>query len=337
MEVIERIGNQVANGNFSGGNVSFSSNYSFTSNLQPAGVYWVGPNSNMVHPLFFSVTDHTTGSGNFMVVNGSGTPNINVWCQEISVDPNTEYDFSTWITSVHPSSPAILQFSINGSELGPTFSAPGTPGVWQEFTASWVSGNSTSATICIVNQNTNTSGNDFGIDDISFSPICRQTDDVLVTVHPMPVPDAGADESICTGVTTTLTASGGTTYSWSTGNQQASFNIQPIVTTTYTVTVSTDPACTASDAVTITVNPLPIADAGADQAICPRGSAMLIAQGGTVYLWSTGNSINPETVSPASNTIYSVTVTDANNCSAIDQTEVTIHPDPSVNIAPLHK
>ena len=44
---------------------------------------------------------------------------------------------------------------------------------------------------------------------------CTATDDVVVTVDNSITANAGNDVSICTGSSTTLGASGGTSYSWS--------------------------------------------------------------------------------------------------------------------------
>ena len=90
-------GNLVVNGDFEAGNSGFSSAYNYATNLNPASTYWVGTDASTVHSAFTGF-DHTSGSGNFMVVNGSGVPNTNVWCQTISVIPNTDYNFSTWVS-----------------------------------------------------------------------------------------------------------------------------------------------------------------------------------------------------------------------------------------------
>src|ERR1019366_9768471 len=117
-----------------------------------------------------------------MIVNGAGVANVSVWCQTINVLPNTNYAFSCWGQSVSAGSPAELQFSINGGLIGPVFTFAFNVCIWQQFYSIWNSGANTMASICIVNQNTATSGNDFALDDISFNGICDVTDTVLVTV-----------------------------------------------------------------------------------------------------------------------------------------------------------
>ncbi|MBK8564662.1 MAG: hypothetical protein IPN76_15340 [Saprospiraceae bacterium] len=66
---------------------------------------------------------------------------------------------------------------------------------------------------------------------------------------------AGPDVSICKGLSTTLTASGGAAYNWSNGlGLGATKTVSPTSTTTYTVTVTAIGGCTATDQVTVTVN-----------------------------------------------------------------------------------
>ncbi len=175
--------NVIQNGDFSSGATGFTSAYNLNTNLVPEGNYFVDDDPSAHHNNFSACDDHTTGTGDMLIVNGSGTPNTNVWCQTISITPNTDYAFSTWVTSVHPSSPARLQFYINGSLIGPVFTAPSTVCVWRQFFELWNSGADTTAGICIVNQNTVPAGNDFALDDISFAPICVIDDTVTVTVN----------------------------------------------------------------------------------------------------------------------------------------------------------
>lgn len=161
--------NLVTNGNFSSGNTGFSSSYGYNpGNLTPEGKYDVLTNPHDDHTNFSACGDHTSGSGKMMVVNGAATAGVTVWCGSVTVSPNSSYTFSTWVASVHATSPAILQFSINGVNLGSTFTASSTTCNWQQFCETWNSGASTTASICIVNQNTASSGNDFALDDIQM-------------------------------------------------------------------------------------------------------------------------------------------------------------------------
>ena len=231
--------------------------------------------------------------------------------------------------------PAILQFSINGQVLGSPFTAPFNINNWVQFFETWNSGANTTATICVVNQNTTLGGNDFALDDITFSTFCTNTAEVTVTVNPQPTADAGPDQSICVGETTQMAGSGGTTYQWvppialaDPSNPNTDAN--PTITRTYTLIVQDNIGCEATDQMTLTVNPLPQANAGPNQEICIGESVVLQGSGGTVYQWSPATFLDDATaqlpISTAVGTItYTLTVTDNNQCVNTDQTTVTVN------------
>ena len=161
--------NLLPNGTFESGNSGFTSAYGYNpGNLVPEGKYDVVTNPRADHASFATCGDKTTGTGKMMVINGASIAGGNVWCSTIATTTNSTYVFSTYVTSVHATSPAVLQFSINGIALGANFNASGTTCTWNQFCQTWNSGASTSANICIVNQNTAATGNDFALDDIKM-------------------------------------------------------------------------------------------------------------------------------------------------------------------------
>lgn len=176
--------NEIVNGDFSSGNTGFSSSYVYSTNNTNEGQYTVSGNASTWNGGMAPCGDHTTGSGSMLIVNGATTANVSIYCQTVNTVPGTDYAFSTWLQSVTASNPAQLQFSINGALIGSVFNAQSVNCSWQQFYTTWNSGTATSAQICIVNQNTIASGNDFALDDISFSPLCVQTDTVQVIVNP---------------------------------------------------------------------------------------------------------------------------------------------------------
>lgn len=92
-----------------------------------------------------------------------------------------------------------------------------------------------------------------------------------------PNANAGPDIAICNGQSTTLTASGGDTYLWNTGETTASITVSPTTTTTYTVTVTT-PCGSDTDAAVVTVRPLPtVVLSVADPDICAGACTFLTA------------------------------------------------------------
>jgi parallel beta-helix repeat protein len=161
---------------------------------------------------------------------------------------------------------------------------------------------------------------------------CVNTDSASITVLPLPTLSLTADTSVCPGECVQLQASGGISYRWNTGYKFASFNACPTQTTTYSVTLTDVNGCTAAGNVTITVNPLPAANAGANDTICPGDSTMLGAGPKNKfhnYYWSNGASGLYVMVSPATTTTYTLTVVDRlTGCSATDQVTVVVRPAP---------
>ena len=187
---------RVTNGDFEQGNTGFTSSYQYSYDLHPEGAYYVDSDPYPHHESF-SGQGHG-GSGNFMIVNGATVPGTNVWTETVSVQPNTYYAFSTYVCTVCVGAEAQLQFSINGQQIGDVFSAPASTNTWIQFYQIWNSGNSTSATITILNQNTTGGGNDFGLDDISFCELEYDSEaHCTITVDALTANDD--DASTCQG------------------------------------------------------------------------------------------------------------------------------------------
>jgi hypothetical protein len=123
---------------------------------------------------------------------------------------------------------------------------------------------------------------------------------------------------------------GGGSYAWSNGGTTATINVCPVITTTYTVTVTNSNGCTATKEQIITVNPIPTATINGANAVCAGNSTILTATGGNTYLWSTGATTASITVSPSMATSYNVTVTNAGGCSATANKTVTVNALPMV-------
>src|SRR4051812_27686376 len=159
----------VPNSGFELGNTGFTSGYTYNSNLVPEGRYYVDGGST-VHNSFWTqnVTPH---SGNeFMIVNGNPVAGVTVYdATGIAVLPNTQYFFSAWVTALSAPSPAVLQFSINGTAVNAPLTITPTVGAWQDLFVPWFSGSAAIAEITLLNANTALQGNDFGLDDITLS------------------------------------------------------------------------------------------------------------------------------------------------------------------------
>ncbi len=162
---------------------------------------------------------------------------------------------------------------------------------------------------------------------------CFSEDSVTVNVVPSPIAHAGNDTAICLDDCVILTASGGISYIWSTGDTTASITVCPVDSTVYSVTTFGENGCFDSDTVEVFVYPLPVPEAGNDTSTCRGVPVILTASGGVSYQWSTGDTSQSIVVSPNDTTTYFVSVFNEYDCSAEDSVTVNIirSPDPTIN------
>lgn len=151
----------------------------------------------------------------------------------------------------------------------------------------------------------------------------------VVNVTPVPA-------TICQGDNIVLTANGASTYVWSpgtglSGTTGTSVTASPASTTTYTVTGTTG-TCSATANITVTVNPLPVVNAGPDQTVCNQPVPVNLTgtpAGGT---WTGAGVTSGGVFTPSATGTFPLTyaLTDANGCSDDDQLTITVvNPTPS--------
>lgn len=155
---------------------------------------------------------------------------------------------------------------------------------------------------------------------------------VSVNAPPTIQINSGSPVSICNNQTVTLSGSGGITYTWSTGSNGGSINVSPTSNTSYTLTGTAATGCSNTAVTTVTVNALPAISITGSATICNGKSTVLTANGGSSYTWTPGGAATSITVSPTSNTVYSVTGTAANSCTNTAVTTVTVNALPAVSV-----
>ncbi|WP_018343639.1 OmpA family protein [Cytophaga aurantiaca] len=180
--------NEYAGWDFDKGSGGYHIRYDGVSN--PSDIQ-VGTNPAMFNKGSFGVRgfdtygDHTTGNGNFLMVDGKCNSNyIKIWKQTVTIVPNTYYLFSIWVSSLKDNlkHPGILLCNIGGQSICSDIIAPlkggATPdssgGGWVHYEKIWFSDSiSGSIQISIENNNTETCETevDFGIDDIELKPV----------------------------------------------------------------------------------------------------------------------------------------------------------------------
>ncbi|PBQ33118.1 hypothetical protein CNR22_15465 [Sphingobacteriaceae bacterium] len=142
---------------------------------------------------------------------------------------------------------------------------------------------------------------------------CQNTATASITVINAPALTVSASNpAVCQGNSTSLSASGALSYTW-TGGVTNNVAFSPSSTDTYTV-YGTNSCGTTSNMITVTVNPLPNVTANASNTVTCYGKPIALFGGGaSTYTWSGGitNNVN---FSPTSSASYTVNGTDLNGC-----------------------
>ena len=185
---------------------------------------------------------------------------------------------------------------------------------------------------------------------------CTATTSVPVTVNPLPTPTIGSNSPICSGFSLNLTSTNtrittGNTFAWTGPNSYTSSNQSPSITNgnttmsgTYSVSITDANGCTATATTAVIVNPLPIPSVSSNSPICTAFTLNLTANNtgnavGNSYAWTGPNSYTSTNQNPSfpnatvslSGT-YSVTITDANGCTATATTAVIVKSKPPVPV-----
>ncbi|AEE52881.1 hypothetical protein [Haliscomenobacter hydrossis] len=166
---------------------------------------------------------------------------------------------------------------------------------------------------------------------VSNSYGCKRSESKTVTVYAPPSLDGTL--SVCDGEAATLSVTGGSSYSWSTGESTASISPYPSSTSIYRVTVSDPNACTYVLSKTVSVSNLPNARISGPNTTCAGQNVSLTAFGGSSYLWSTGANTATINVSPGSTTTFTVTVSSGGGCLGSASQVINVRPLPIGNIA----
>ena len=176
---------------------------------------------------------------------------------------------------------------------------------------------------------------------VTDSNSCVNSDSIIVTVHPLPNVSAGADDTICMGDTIQLIGTGALNYAWTPNDSISNDSVPypfvwPSVNIDYVVVGTDANGCVSSDTVNISVNSLPVINAGSDVQICIGDSVQLNASGGDSYQWSPAGSLTNSIIAdpvafPTDTTDYIVTSADTNGCVSSDTVRVIVNPLPDAN------
>ena len=315
-----------------------TTNYSVTYTL--SGCTASATNSVTVNPIpTVSATSTTICSGsNATVTASSSLPGgTYAWSpggqttSSITVSPATTTNYTVTYTLNNCSSTSTGRVTVNplptvsvaASTIcaGSTATMTAVPSL-SGGTYAWSPGGQTTNAISVIPANTTIYSVVYTLSG------CAASDTSVVTVNPLPVVSVNSP-SICRGSVGTLSASGATSYSWSSGNISSSITVSPVSTTNYTVTGTTS-GCSSSTISTLTVLPLPVVTVNSDS-VCAGGSLNLQATGATSYSWSNGAAGSIITVTPFTTTSYTVVGTTA-GCTATAISTVNVVPAPVVAV-----
>ena len=171
---------------------------------------------------------------------------------------------------------------------------------------------------------------------------CTSTSEVMVMVKPFPVPvvDLSTDTSVCLNEIVQLNVDGGTevfNYNWDTSVLGLSCYedcrnpvAQPLVTSTYTVTVTTVHGCSSADSVRIDIVDQSQSFAGEDREVCAGDSVQLTITTGRNPEWLVNNDLSctycPNPIAfPSETTDYIAKVLTDQGCTIVDTVRITTY------------
>ena len=175
---------------------------------------------------------------------------------------------------------------------------------------------------------------------------CIGSSSVSVTVIPTPTLTISSNSlNLCIiGQSSTLTANGASSYTWSPTTTINNINTNttiatPVITTIYSVIGSngfSPNICTSTQTIQINVGASSIPTVSPNDEICFGQSTTIYAIGGNTYHWSPITGVykpNDSTtlVKPSVTTIYTVTVSKNNICPVTATIQVIVNPLPIVN------
>ena len=335
--------NLAKNPGFSDGTAHFGSDYILNTAGNTNGTYSVEMNPGSWNASFRNCSDHSTGTGQMLVVNGNDKIKERVWYQSVTVKPNTNYLFSVWLQSLSEINPARLQFSINKKSIGDVIAGNNLTCQWNQFYVIWNSGNQTNIEIAIINTNTSAAGNDFALDDLFFGEYEILYKTTSVKVAAIPTINLRKDPIICKGSTYQFNAvSNGNAINWSPGNLLNNSSIfdptaSPSNSTAFIATVFGANGCKNQDTVLLKVTDPPDISLNSSGEVCKGDVYQLapIIKNALQVQWSPAQFLSDLNISqpiakPLTSTEYTVTA-ENEGCHISKKINIVVKELPLIN------
>ncbi len=152
---------------------------------------------------------------------------------------------------------------------------------------------------------------------------CESLDSIVVTFEGPAFLELGPDQTICDGTATVLDAGAGmASYLWNDGSDSQMLLV--FANGTYSVTITSFAGCISQDSVSVSVLNSPVVSLGTDTTLCAGDSIVLDAGAGfNAYTWSDGTFA--QTITVTNPGLYTIVVTDGNNCNGTDDIEVLFY------------
>lgn len=244
----------------------------------------------------------------------------------VAVSSGSCYGVALYPLNVNPVPTIAASASSTNTCAGYTITMNATGGI--NYT--WTPGNLSGQSITITPQ-TSSAYSVAGSNSVG----CASGAQVVVVVNPSPTITVGSSANlICSGDPVTLSAGGASTYTWNTGSNNPSINVNPTSATVYTVT-GTANNCSSTQTVDVNVF-IPNISISGQTVVCSGQSATLLANGANSYTWSNGLPFAGISVTPSVTTLYSVaaSATSVNlTCPGTASILVTVNPNPTVTAA----
>jgi len=164
---------------------------------------------------------------------------------------------------------------------------------------------------------------------------CTGTALVTVTVNPNPTVTIAGNNTVCAGTPLNLTASGATSYTWSTGDLTSTIAPTPGANITYTVFGSDPTGCSGFATHAVTVNAVPNVTVTGPNSMCLGQTITLNAFGANTYTWNPGAVPTASIAdSPTTTTSYSVVGSSPLGCPSAPVIKIiNVNPKPNVIIS----